>query len=345
MEKFVISLIVCSFTMTVIAFLYELLSKCLRRVQSPKWRYYGWIVIFAGFIAVFKPSFGGAAVTVTLGEWNNTVSTGGHILYFGILNDPLVFRVIFAVWLIGFLSGLCYFAVKQYRFNKSVRRMSKTVRPDISRMVKKIVYELDANANFSIVTMKEITSPMVTGIFKPLLIMPERHYEEQELYLILKHEIVHLKRHDLFVKAFIMFCGTVHWFNPFVRRFIRRAEREGELYCDETVIGSESEEMKKLYCRSILDTVSAGVKTKSALSPAVASNFYFNKKGLKHRMSMILSLNKKYSLGIVGILVFLLVIYAGKALAFSDNADYRDENVAETTFAVTAVTSDTVTRI
>lgn len=335
MEKFVISLIVCSLTMTFIAFMYELLSKFLRKVQSSKWRYYGWILIFVGYIAVFKPSFGSAAVTVTIGEWYNTVRAGGRIMSSDALNDPFVFYVIFIVWLAGFLSGLCYFAVKQRRFIKGVNRISKPASSNISRMVKKIVDELGINSNFKIITLTEITSPMVTGMFSPLLILPERRYEEEELYLILKHEIVHLKRHDLFVKAFMIFCGTVHWFNPFVRRFIRRAEREGELFCDETVIGNESETMKKLYCRSILDTVSAGKKTKASLSPALASNFYFNKSGLKHRMSMILSLNKKYSLGIVGVLVLVLILYAGRVLAFSDNTDYRDEDVAQTTFLVT----------
>ncbi len=333
------SLCACSIFMTAVAFIYELLLKWLRKIQSCKWRYYTWILIFIGFIMIYKPSFGGTEIRLDGGDWIGAVMSGGNDITSDAIADILEKSAVFAVWLFGFLFKLCYMLIKQHRFVKSVARLSKPVSKAVSDMAVMIASEVGTCAKFKAVTVKEISSPMVTGIFNILIILPDRRFSDQELYLILKHELVHLKRRDLVIKTFMLFCGAVHWFNPFIRSFIRCAEREGELYCDETVIGGESEETKKLYCRSILDTISAGTKNKNALSPAVASNFYFNKTGLKHRMSMILSFNRRYRLGIVGVIILLLVLYTGKVLSFGGNygSYYEAEGAVTTTFAVTEV--------
>lgn len=333
------SLCACSIFMTAVAFIYELLSKWLRKIQSCKWRYYTWILIFIGFIMIYKPSFGGTEIRLDGGDWISAVTDGNSDISPEGFALILKYCGVFAVWFFGFLFKLCYMLIKQHRFVKSVSRLSKPVPKEVSDMAVRVASEVGTCAKFKAVTLKEISSPMVTGIFSPLLILPDRRFSDKELYLILKHELVHLKRRDLVIKTFMLFCGSVHWFNPFIRRFIRCAEREGELYCDETVVGGESEETKKLYCRSILDTVSADTKNKNTLVPAVASNFSFNKTGLKQRMSMILSFNRRYRLGIVGIIVLILVLYTGKVLSFGGDYEpyYEAEGAVTTTFAVTEV--------
>ena len=340
MEKFVIALAVCSITMTLVAAIYALLSARLKKIQSSKWRYYTWVLIFIGFIVLFKPDFGGAAVTVELNEYSGPVFTVGEKGYMvDMLYNKDLYSLIFSVWLIGFLVKLGVILHKQYSFYKSIKRLSKPVTRSVKEKANGIAADLGTAADFKVVTINEISSPMITGFFKSLLILPDRHYSEKELHLILKHELVHLKHYDLFIKAFMLLCGALHWFNPFIRFFIRFAEREGELYCDETVMSGESGEMKKLYCQSILNT--ASVQERVKYLPAISSNFVFNKEDLKHRMEMILSFNKKYSLGIICACILILTLCTGTAIAFSDTRGDlgSDGNYAGTTiFANTADT-------
>ena len=230
--------------MTPIAALYAILSNRLKKIQSSKWRYYTWILIFAGFTAIFKPDLGGAAVTLGLDGGNVLDVAVGERKIMIFVDDFNIYSVIFAVWLIGFSLNIGVILYKQYSFFKSIKRLSKPVPRSIKEKANKIAADLGTAANFKLVTVSEISSPMVTGFFKSLLILPDRYFSERELHLILKHELVHLKRHDLFIKAFMLFCGALHWFNPFIRLFIRLAEREGELYCDETVMSGEKEELK-----------------------------------------------------------------------------------------------------
>lgn len=344
MEKFIVALISCSFTMTAVALIYSLLSRWLKKIQSSKWRYYTWILVFIGFIVIFKPSFGDSALRINMiDSYVCDFTVGEHTFSPALLDQDIEYKTIFVLWLIGFLLNLSYNLIKQHLFYKSVKRLSKPAPKAVSHSAKKIASTLETAANFKVVTMSEISSPIITGFFKSLLILPDRQFSESELRLILKHEIVHIKHSDLFIKAFMLFCGAVHWFNPFIRHFIRSAEQEGELYCDETVMEGEEEKLKKLYCQSILNSASAKAKEKRFPYPAVSSGFSFNKQGLKHRMAMILSYDKKYKLGIIGILILALTLFTGTAVAFSDIRDLDGETFDTTTFAYTEETITFIT--
>lgn len=335
MEKFIISLGVCSLLMSAVALLYIILSKTLKNVQSSKWRYYSWILIFIGFITPFKPSFGESAVTVDAERFNGYFTVGENYMV-GINGGVLAM-----IWGVGFIASISVAFFKQRAFMKSVKRLAKPVSATVLRRLNSLTVELEMFTDVKAVIVGEVSSPMVTGVFKPILILPDRSFSDEELHLILKHELVHLKRHDLFIKTFMTLCRSVHWFNPLVRIFMKNAEREGELYCDETVMNGESEEQKKLYCQSILNTVSAQNKMSARLVPAISSNFFFDKKGLKHRMKRILSFDKKYKLSIVCGLVLALVVCTGTVLAFSGESDRDDDSYATTTFAaVTASAED-----
>ena len=332
MDRFVISLGVCSFMMTAVSFIYLLLSKTLKNVQSSKWRYYSWILILIGFITPIKPDFGKSAVNINISQTTETALYGNiGERHFMIERSELLLYIVFLVWLIGIIAVLSVAFFKQRSFIRSVKRLAVPVPYSVKKAVDRLAINMRVTADVKVITVKEIASPMVVGVFKPLLILPDRCFTVKELNLILKHELVHIKRHDLLIKAFMVLCGAVHWFNPFVRFFIRAAEQECELYCDETVMKNESAEFKKMYCQSILSTVSAERKINRRLIPALSSNFYFNKHGLKHRIKMILSFNKKYKLGFLCGLTAALTLVTGTAFAFSSDSHTDDNVTFETT--------------
>ncbi|MCM1054587.1 MAG: M56 family metallopeptidase [Bacteroides sp.] len=207
--------------------------------------------------------------------------------------------------------------LKQRAFIRSVKRLSLPVSEDTARLADKLAVDMLIAADIKTAALGNIASPMAVGVFKPMLILPNRDFSDNELRLILKHELTHIKHHDLPIKVIMILCGAVHWFNPFIRLFIRAAEQECELYCDENVMRDESGELKKIYCRSILNAVSAEKRINRRLSPALSSNFFLNKKGLKRRITMILSNNKKRGLSAVCALTAALTLLTGAVFAFS----------------------------
>lgn len=60
-------------------------------------------------------------------------------------------------------------------------------------------------------------SPGITGIYNPVLILPEvDDLSQQELTYIFDHELYHYKKHDLILLLLIDIVCCIHWWNPLV---------------------------------------------------------------------------------------------------------------------------------
>lgn len=70
------------------------------------------------------------------------------------------------------------------------------------------------------------------------LLVPESLWTElgsRQRSLILRHELAHLQRWDVWKSLAIHLMALVQWFNPLVWLMVRRFEREAEWACDESV--------------------------------------------------------------------------------------------------------------
>ena len=104
----------------------------------------------------------------------------------------------------------------------------------------------------------DITSPMVLGLVRPVLLLPEGALPEEELEVVLRHELTHLRRHDVAYQALLRLARTVHWFNPLVWWMGREAGRNLELCCDDAVVGDRDEAFCRRYGSVLLRTAAGG---------------------------------------------------------------------------------------
>ena len=59
-----------------------------------------------------------------------------------------------------------------------------------------------------------LDAPLIVGLIKPVLYLPQTEIKEEKLDYILLHELTHYRRHDLLYKWFAMLVSSIHWFNP-----------------------------------------------------------------------------------------------------------------------------------
>ena len=59
-------------------------------------------------------------------------------------------------------------------------------------------------------------SPAVVGIRKPILVLPEYPFSENELYYVCLHEAEHCRNHDLWLRLLLDIVICTQWFNPLV---------------------------------------------------------------------------------------------------------------------------------
>ena len=109
------------------------------------------------------------------------------------------------------------------------------------------------------------------------------------MFFILKHELVHLKRGDVYLKLLFVTANAVHWFNPIIWIMQKEAVIDMELSCDERVTQGTSFELRKAYTETLLSMLHKQCVRKTVLS----TQFYGGKKIMKKRFKNILIRNRK----------------------------------------------------
>ena len=92
---------------------------------------------------------------------------------------------------------------------------------------------------------------LTAGVISPTVIVPERLAGDRR-YVVLLHELFHIKMKDPFWKMLVSIVICMHWFNPFVFLLPRLYDELCEFRCDEMVLAHLGIEQKRIYAEEIL---------------------------------------------------------------------------------------------
>ncbi len=153
----------------------------------------------------------------------------------------------------------------------------------------KLSRKLRMKPHIRILRYEGAESPMVVGFLKPVLVLPDCDYSEEELFFVLQHEMIHIKRHDVLAKLLFAAANALHWFNPLIYIMRKEAVVDMELSCDEKVIQQAEYAVRKAYTETLLSTFSRQHKRGNFLT----TQFYGGKKIMKKRFKNILAKSPK----------------------------------------------------
>jgi len=102
-------------------------------------------------------------------------------------------------------------------------------------------------------------SPMVLGLFKPMVVLPasfEADFATTERNMILAHEMMHIKRRDLWASFGVLLFRALQWPNPLVHIAAHSFRNDQEAACDASVIKAvpASEGAQQTYMRALVKT-------------------------------------------------------------------------------------------
>lgn len=138
------------------------------------------------------------------------------------------------------------------------------------------------------------------GFIKPKILLPKESFPENQLEFILKHELIHYKRKDVWYKCLVLFAASIHWFNPVVYLMTKAIGNQCEISCDAEVVQNADFNLRQQYCNAIINMV----KNQSKLKVNLSNNFYGGKNGMKKRILSITDTKKKT----VGLAVFFITL-------------------------------------
>lgn len=229
-----------------------------------------------------------------------------------------VTTILFYGYLAGAAAFLLYQGVSYALFRRTVRRWKRDVaRADYAAMLSNTARDLGVSAPEMIVC-EAISTPAVTGLLRPRLLLPHERYDVQELRYILRHEPCHLKRRDMLLKLVLLAANAMHWFNPVVYLMLRQADEDIELACDSAATDGLELPERAAYSRTLLAAVQSSVRALPA-----TTCFGGTVERLKRRITNVLGAQKKRGLGVVA-LVLALTFTAGCAVGWGNKNELSD---------------------
>lgn len=167
-------------------------------------------------------------------------------------------QLLFCLWLAGAAGLTLWHLASHWRFRRYLRRWAEPVE-DTSALAQLETQKtrLGLKASVSLARCTGVGSPMLAGLFHPVILLPRAPGAGglEELSLVLIHELCHLRRRDILYKALLYAAGAFHWFNPLVWMMVRQGVRDMELCCDDDVSVLLTDQERKHYAQTILSSI------------------------------------------------------------------------------------------
>lgn len=204
-------------------------------------------------------------------------------------------------WLIGLIIWvlLRFLGFKVFRKNlidSSVKTELKHLKIDF------IEFKLFSKVNYFYTSNP--SAPFITGLFNPCIYLPNESFDKLskiQQICIIKHELTHLKRKDLWFQILAELIRTIFWFNPIVHIAWKAFRQDQELACDYQVLAKSNKLERYEYGRVLLKGIRA-----HALPATMA---FFNNH--KQRFIMLEKHNNSKINNILGItLCTVLLVFA-----------------------------------
>ena len=245
------------------------------RKISARWQYYIWLVVLAAMVLPVWKLIPKAALTPIYtvqpdqtAPGNDPLTEGSPVMYNYV---PIEYRTVevlrrsvsvtdmaprvwlggMAVYFILAFGSYGLFLIKKCHNSKPMEDCPEFIEAKA---------ELNIKRGPRLRRCRDIDSPMLVGILRPVVYMSERELRSESLKMVFLHELTHYRRRDLLLKWLTLIINGVHWFNPLAYAVSANINEACELSCDMAVTKYMSEKEQKLYMSTILNLVEGGKK-------------------------------------------------------------------------------------
>jgi len=297
------------------------LKPLLKNKVSKTWQYYIWIIVIIRMLVPYAPrveimdkQLQHTDNSIIVQEKTSSVQNSPTIndesptfkpVAQGIENTihtksrlPNYWNIIIDnIWMLWIGIALILFTYKIIVYISYIRYMkaNKVVvkDPEVLGIFRNVCNEVGNKATLNMYTSNKVVSPMLLGIIRPFIVLPNTDIKEFELRNIVMHELVHYKRLDIMYKWITQIAVCLHWFNPIIYFMSKEINKSCELSCDEAIIKKMDADGKRQYGNTLL----ASVKI-NGISRGTGISLSLNKdaKLLKERLSSIMTFKSKTKL-------------------------------------------------
>lgn len=163
------------------------------------------------------------------------------------------------------------------------------------------------NKKVKLVITNKIDSPSITGLLKPVILLPESKLKELSIENkrhILIHELIHMKNKDTFINYTALFLSCIYWFNPLILWGFYKMKQDCEICCDAKVLTMLGTDEQISYGLSIIDAAKGRAKNLLVFNNVLE---FSSKSNVRRRVIMIKKFKKSSKRKVlIGILTVIL---------------------------------------
>ena len=278
--------------------LFWLCSPLIERRYAAKWKRLVWVIVSLRLLVPIRLSAFRPKIVIPIAPVE--LSGEGTALILGqtaaaAQRHVTVLDVAAMLWVAGILLSVAVYIVSYAFFRHSIAVEANALRDQTTHFALKVEAKaLGLRHTPHILTWNNCASPMVIGVIRPLLVLPDEKYSLEELRLIFRHELNHIKRGDMLLKILMSAAKCIHWYNPLIRIMPALADLDMELSCDDEVTQDYPDAVRKAYAEVLFSFVRRQYKLRAGIPvQAFSTQFYGGKKIMKKRFNNIYSGSKK----------------------------------------------------
>ena len=159
------------------------------------------------------------------------------------LNQSAVWQSL-QTWLAtGWLVGVLLFSFRPIPGLREVRKlrhsMTEELPNSLSQLATRLTNELNISSSINFAVSHLVNVPLVVGFFRPVVLLPVSMLTElstQQIELIIRHELAHVRRQDVFVNLFQLGVEAMFFFHPCMWFVSNAVRQERENCCDDIAI-------------------------------------------------------------------------------------------------------------
>lgn len=291
-----------SFPVSICIVLVLMLAPLLEKKYSAKLMYGIWLFLLIRLLIPFNMTLEDSPLQIDGGQVIDEINIG-NLPLFPMANQEQVsiekgndenpkrrvniVSIASNLWAVGAMGVALYTILQYLIILMRYKRKSKEPSPGGVAVLRQVKEELGIHHRIGLRVMNGISSPMLISLQNPTIILPNKTYSQVDLYLVIKHEIIHYKRRDLFIKVLMLVTKSLYWFNPLIHIMINRFNQVMEMTCDELVI-KNNQAIKRRY----IETLLAGLEV-TQNAHLLTSNYNGGMMNMKKRFTNIAYSNKK----------------------------------------------------
>ena len=242
------------------------------------------------------------------------------------IDKTAAIKVVAVIWALGTAICLGTQLWSYKKFLDFVRRWAIPAKKERTVAIfQSCLKESRAGMRLSLAVCPGVESPMVTGFFQTVLLLPTEDYSEEQLAMIIRHELVHYKRKDIAYKMLLMLATAVHWFNPLVWIMQNQANKDLELACDEAATAGMDGTQLAEYGKTLLS-----VAARKNFRPAAFTTCFYEREGTMKKRIKGLFAGKKRRGTLALLLAFVLALAACTLVACSKKETEQPQTHIET---------------